>query len=81
MKRWHITCKGSTKQPELIQQSVKQDTPTLTFMQDGIKFTVEFYNRSDYFACRDSGVDVDCIVVSQGRKNRVVAKAKNLPII
>lgn len=81
MKQWSITVSEVTKQPELISSDGKRDNPTLAFMQEGIKFTVEFYNRSDYFAARDSGIEVDCIVVSEKRTKRIACKAIHLKVL
>lgn len=80
MKKWHITVGNTTRTPKVISETGKQDTPKIQFEQDGIPFSVEFYNRSDYFAARDSNVDVCCVVVSRNRGNRVVGIARNLKI-
>ena len=75
---WHITVGATTRVPTTISEDGKHDTPKLLCEQDGIMFSVEFYNRSDYFAARDSNVDVTCIVVSKNRSKRVVGIARNL---
>ena len=61
-----------------IEEKVKQDTPTLYFIHNGIKFSVEFDNRSDYMACRDSGVDVGVVIVSEKRSKRVKGYIRRL---
>jgi len=77
---WHITVGNTTRTPTIISESGKQDTPKIQCEQDGIPFSVEFYNRSDYFAARDSNVDVAVIVVSRNRGRRVVGIARNLKL-
>ena len=77
---WHITVGDTTRKPNIISESGKQDTPKILCEQDGIPFSVEFYNRSYYFAARDSNVDVVVIVVSLNRGKRVVGVARNLKI-
>lgn len=80
MKQWHITVGDTIRTPNIISESGKQDTPKILCEQDGIPFSVEFYNRSDYFAARDSNVDVRCVVVSRNRSKSVVGIARNLHI-
>ena len=77
---WHITVGNTTRTPTIISESGKQDTPKILCEQVGIPFSVEFYNRSDYFAARDSNVDVAVIVVSSNRGKRVLGIARNLKI-
>lgn len=77
---WHIKVGTTTRKPNIISESGKQDTSKIHCEQDGIPFSVEFYNRSDYFAARDSNVDVCCVVVSRNRGKRVVGIARNLHI-
>lgn len=75
---WHITVGSTTRTPTIISESGNQDTPKIQCEKDGIPFSVEFYNRSDYFAARDSNVDVAVIVVSRNRSKRVVGIARNM---
>lgn len=80
MKSWHITVGTVTRTPTIISENGQQNTPTIVASQDGVQFSVEFDNRSDYFAARDSSVEVGCIVVSKGRGKRVVGVARKLEI-
>lgn len=50
MEQWVIAFYGKTFRPELVGESIKQNTPTLFFQMKDKKFSVDFENRSDYYA-------------------------------
>lgn len=50
MEQWVISYSGRTCEPETVGESIKQNTPTLFFQFKDKKFSVEFENRSDYYA-------------------------------
>lgn len=72
---WQITCNGSTKLATEHHLDVKRNTPRVDLECDGIEFQVEFENRSDYMAARDSSVSRQVIVISKSRKNRMKGEA------
>lgn len=67
MRTWLISYNGKTCQPVLISSHEQQDTPTIKLAYNDVPFSVEFQNRSDYFASRHGSI-ADVIIASAGRK-------------
>jgi hypothetical protein len=76
MRTWLISYDGKTCQPILITAHEQQDTPTLKLSYNDIPFSVEFQNRSDYFASRHGSI-AEVIIVSAGRKKLIKGTAAN----
>ena len=76
MRTWLISYQGKACQPTLISTHEQQDTPTLKLSYNDKPFSVEFQNRSDYFASRH-GTEADVIIVSVGRKKLIRGTAVN----
>lgn len=63
---------GNTCVPKLISDEKARDRfPELKFEHKGKIFIVQFWNISDWIACRDSTVVVDVHILSGNRRNRV----------
>lgn len=76
MRTWLITYDSKTCRPALISAHEQQDTPALKFSLGDKVFSVEFRNRSDYFAARH-GATAEVIIASANRKKLVIGKAVN----
>jgi|GEM_PF-4643835 len=76
MLTWLISYDGKSCQPVLISAHEQQDTPTLKLTYNDVPFSVEFKNRSDYFASRH-GTEAQVIIVSAGRKKLTRGTAVN----
>jgi hypothetical protein len=76
MRNWLISYDGKSCQPVLISAHEQQDTPTLKLTYNDKNFSVEFQNRSDYFASRH-GAKAEVIIVSPGRKKLFRGTAVN----
>jgi hypothetical protein len=76
MRTWLISYGSKACRPTLISAHEQQDTPTLRLSYNDKPFSVEFQNRSDYFASRH-GTEADVIIVSAGRKKLIRGTAVN----
>ena len=69
-KEWIVGYNGKRCVPDLNDFKLQGDSPQLVFAYEGKLFYVEFRCKSDYFAARDSSVQVDVLVISANRTNR-----------
>lgn len=76
MRSWLISYDGKYCHPVLIIANEQQDTPTLKLFYNDKNFSVEFQNRSDYFASRH-GTEAQVIIASAGRKKLIRGTAVN----
>ena len=76
MRTWQISYNDNSCEPLLISAHEQQDTPTLKLSYNDKSFSVEFQNRSDYFASRH-GTEAEVIIVSAGRKKLIRGIAVN----
>jgi hypothetical protein len=76
MRTWLISYNDKTCEPVLISAHEQQNTPTLNLSYNDIPFSVEFDNRSDYFASR-GGTIAEVTVISASRKTRYKGTAVN----
>ncbi|HMI01615.1 MAG TPA: hypothetical protein VK541_03990 [Pedobacter sp.] len=70
MKQWIVSYNGNRCLPDLQSENVKTPYPQLIFSYEGRSFFVEFDNRTDYMAARDSNIEVPVMVISANRSKR-----------
>jgi len=75
LKEWFVWFwEGKEAKPVLISdEKVKQNYPELLFRHKDKEFKVEFYNKSDFAAARDSGIYVE-VIVSPKSSPRIKAR-------
>jgi len=66
MRTWLISYGDKSCQPVLISADEQQDRPTIKVSYNDIPFSVEFQNRSDYFASRHGSI-AEVIIASANR--------------
>lgn len=70
MKEWIVSYNGNTCVPVLRSENTKVPYPALVFEFNEKQFSVEFDNRSDYMAARDSQVHVPVMIITANRSKR-----------